>query len=247
MKVGLVTFAFVKPVGLYNMVDSAGKDFDVLYVPVHSPIPAVHDTVVGLIDQHDAQVYWHNFNRGLARSLNDVMVQAFDVDRCDVLVNANDDTLWGVGDLRRLTLESHRLRKTHYAVSATTEDSAYSAIALNRTAYDKIGMFDENFFPAYWEDVDYSFRATRLGLLRGEMVSATTRHGDGEKSIDHDLARPTHVDEFIRNRAYFHYKWGNNYEYATPWELGWPMKIMPEVRRAPYGSMDRPDLPSEPL
>jgi hypothetical protein len=38
----------------------------------------------------------------------------------------------------------------------------WSIFAINRACVDNVGFFDENFFPAYFEDNDYHYRLTRI-------------------------------------------------------------------------------------
>jgi GT2 family glycosyltransferase len=45
---------------------------------------------------------------------------------------------------------------------------------MNKIVYDKVGPFDINLAPAYWEDVDYSIRAHRLGLKTKKGVGIAT-------------------------------------------------------------------------
>ena len=35
---------------------------------------------------------------------------------------------------------------------------------MQKSTFDFVGKFDENLAPAYWEDVDYTIRAHRLGF-----------------------------------------------------------------------------------
>jgi hypothetical protein len=38
----------------------------------------------------------------------------------------------------------------------------WSNFAITRQAVAEVGLFDENFYPAYWEDADYALRASKI-------------------------------------------------------------------------------------
>jgi GT2 family glycosyltransferase len=81
----------------------------------------------------------------------------------------------------------------------------FSCFALTPETINKVGLFDENFKIAYFEDNDYHYRMIDLGIdaVRDlwapfvHFVSRTVREG----IVDHN-------DAFARNRAYFMSKWG---------------------------------------
>ena len=56
------------------------------------------------------------------------------------------------------------------------EQPAGACLAVTRTMWDKVGGFDEQFFPVWFEDVDFCKRAARSGradfLLSGGAVSS---------------------------------------------------------------------------
>ncbi len=53
------------------------------------------------------------------------------------------------------------------------------AMALQRTAFDDVGGFDEDFFPAYYEDVDLCFRLRAAGWQVRYEPSLTAAHFEG--------------------------------------------------------------------
>jgi GT2 family glycosyltransferase len=65
------------------------------------------------------------------------------------------------------------------AVSAGPERREYvtgAAFAIRRTAWDALGPLDEDFFPAYYEEADYCYRARRVGWGVLYVPSARVRH-----------------------------------------------------------------------
>jgi hypothetical protein len=64
--------------------------------------------------------------------------------------------------------EAWSLHLTHSLLLSTSalpgEGNAFSAFALTRAGFGALGRFDENFWPAYYEDCDYLQRAARSPL-----------------------------------------------------------------------------------
>lgn len=258
MKIEVITFAFAKAAELRRMIYSADRTnhnttihFNII---LHSALPEVVETCHELRQLYDITLIEHGYNRGLARSFNDVMIDSFK-NGADVIVNANDDIVWGTGDVRRLAQAAKQQANSHYAMlangwktdSKSKHSLGFSAVAFNPVALEVVGCFDENFFPAYHEDIDYGKRALLAGLKEGLCTETNVFHISNFLSVAAPIAADTHVAEFTKNADYFKRKWGENGEYITPFNSGLPLKINIENRRAPYQQFDRTDLIREPL
>ena len=79
-------------------------------------------------------------------------------------VIASNDIKYAPGQLQKLANESSPdvLIKT---------SQAWSSFSIGSNVVKTVGLFDENYHPAYYEDNDYETRMDRLGL-RGSLVSA---------------------------------------------------------------------------
>jgi len=51
-----------------------------------------------------------------------------------------------------------------------------AALALRRSTWETVGRFDEGFYPAYYEDADYCYRARHLGIETAWDPKAHVRH-----------------------------------------------------------------------
>lgn len=73
----------------------------------------------------------------------------------------------------------------------------FSCVVIKREVIDKIGLMDEAFTPAFWEDNDYSFRAMYAGYSLAYINSAFIFHNHSTTSsaISDDISK--------RNREYF--------------------------------------------
>jgi len=81
----------------------------------------------------------------------------------------------------------------------------YYSFIMPIATYDKIGGFDENYYPAYYEDTDFTYRLQVAGMskLNTEFllpeVLRTSKSGEKDKSL---------YDKVFECRRYYETKWG---------------------------------------
>lgn len=102
-----------------------------------------------------------------------------------------------------------------------TQTLDYSAFMIDEDTYDKVGVFDENFDPIYFEDNDYTYRMKLAGIKYAGLTQAAYFHYGSQ--THHELVRTEGGNErarlFQKNAAYFQKKWGGspgNERYLTP-------------------------------
>jgi GT2 family glycosyltransferase len=160
---------------------------------------------------------------------------------------ANNDIEFAPGDLGKMAtaaehnLERRCLRFTLVSnpdsevepAGAIYGNHGASWFAITAHGVEKVGLFDENIYPAYLEDCDWSYRADLMGVRRLTLVGdVRAKHGDdkclGSSTIMSDPAlreknRRTHGGNFY----YYRSKWGgvNGQEvFRTPFDdPGWPV------------------------
>jgi GT2 family glycosyltransferase len=96
-------------------------------------------------------------------------------------------------------------RPLAYGRHLTTEDGQVEYVTgamfgITRRAWETVGEFDEGFFPAYFEEVDYCFRASQAGLAIGYVPEATAVHLFNNKSWQTDPIRHTANQHAMRYR-----------------------------------------------
>ena len=79
---------------------------------------------------------------------------------------------------------------------------AGSCFMTTRTAFERLGGFDERFF-LYWEDADYCWRAGALGLRRTYLPTTSVRHAAGQSSSQ---ARALAIRAFHASALHFYQK-----------------------------------------
>lgn len=114
---------------------------------------------------------------------------------------------------QQAVLTAHRggdeLDRGQYDAPADLEAVHGAAMAFPRRLWQELGGFDEGFFPAYWEEVDFCTRVRQAGRRVLVAPDAVVRH-------EHEAsATGKYSAEFY---GYYH---RNRLRYAAKW-LGWP-------------------------
>ena len=112
-------------------------------------------------------------------------------------------------------------------IFATTLDQGFNCFGLTLECIEKVGMFDENFFPAYFEDNDYWLRAKLSGVDIGDIGDATKLEHYGSATIRKSVqCNQANAFSFDLNQRYFWSKWGAHQDsaiskfYTTPFNSG---------------------------
>jgi GT2 family glycosyltransferase len=259
MRVDIVTVAYNCGSDVERLIDSAESDRH--RVGVHLFLHSAHGPTASACARLAArpQVRYRpiGWNQGLSRSWNEGLLDAFGRG-ADLVIVANDDIVFGPGDLDRLagTAAEHpesfivTCAGPHVGYRYRLPSHGYACFAVNPIALERIGCFDENFFPAYCEDQDYSRRAALAGLPESNCPDTEVTHR-GSASIGRDpFLAAANAQTHGRNLEYYRRKWGGDAgkeRFTSPFDdpaLG-PM-IPAAARHTPYGHHDRPDLPGAP-
>jgi len=137
-------------------------------------------------------------NLGVAASWNAMLDRAGDAP----LAIANDDVELGMDALEAL---SRALGAGHDFVIAEGPPGANGWCLFAQTAActAKVGPYDENFFPAYYEDSDYAERLARAGIPVHREPATLTHEGLATMRAD-----PVISAGQATSAAYFRQKWG---------------------------------------
>jgi GT2 family glycosyltransferase len=87
-----------------------------------------------------------------------------------------------------------------------------AAMAFTRRLWETLGGFDEGFFPAYWEEIDFCERARRAGQRVIVAPRAVARHHEASATGKYS---PEFYFYYHRNRLRYAAKW---LDWATLWE-----------------------------
>lgn len=151
-----------------------------------------------------------NQNRGVAGGWNEGIRRALEAG-CEAIAVSNDDVRLWPGTLQKLV----RCMEDYPLVSATASEGPeeylypadYSLFMIRPDLVEKVGWFDEVFYPAYFEDNDMNYRLklagypeTRWGGARIDHVGSVTQNWNGDMVVSHS--------DFEKNRLYYKTKWG---------------------------------------
>ena len=207
----------------------------------------------------------HNigFNIGVAYCFNEALYLGYEKGDYDYVFLINSDIRFHAGDINKMiSLAQEAQDKAFITVTGSHgkhgDDWDYShglaACILMPSAFRDAGYFDENIFPAYFEDCDYFYR---VQLIRGIasisssptlddldnpfvacLLSGKTHH-EGSSVINSDeRMKSLNPYFFLNNRKYYVSKWGGiNHEekYLVPFSKIDTLRIDNESRTHPYG------------
>ncbi len=253
MNIHIVTIAYglaADTLALFNTATSE-KHQVFWHLFLHSKYPDVVALCEELARRPNVTLYNYGFNRGVAKSWNEGVLNAYAAG-ADVVIVSNDDIVPAPGDLDRLA-EAALAHPEAYMVTCHGFDRGmnkefsmrYGFWAWQRRAIEVIGMLDENFIPMYYEDVDYERRRVLAGLQPFHVTDTYVIH-QGSKSVYTvpGLLNQHHIT-LQANYEYYLSKWGEREKEHLLTPFGDPslgLRIAPEDRHAPYPGRNRVDL-----
>lgn len=172
----------------------------------------------------DIEVYKPDVNLGVAASWNWMLREAPDA---PYWLFVGNDIQFTEGDLRKMD----EFVRAHPDWALIMADQGYSFMAVTSAGLQEVGYFDENFYPAYWEDIDHLRRTLLSGLGWGDAPDIHVIHGEaphwGSSTINSDSEfAQRHWRTFRMNFDYFQRKWnsgkGDDLAAAASAERGWP-------------------------
>jgi GT2 family glycosyltransferase len=148
-------------------------------------------------------------NFGVAASWN-LGIKAFRND--DVFFFASNDMVFEAGALERLG------RAGRDAVTLSSQFPHFHTFAVGVDVVARVGLFDESFFPAYCEDIDFLWRCERAGVaVNHEFIP--TQH-DNSSTIHSDTAfRDSNTVTHPANMELLQWKQNNMQAVALPFDV----------------------------
>jgi GT2 family glycosyltransferase len=125
------------------------------------------------------------------------------------------DTHWIPGSLEKL----HAVSGKNNLVMTT---EAWSAFSLGENVVREVGLFDEYFYPIYFEDNDYYeryMRSTLKDYYIDSQISVNAPHGASQTiNSDSNLMNRNH-ETFVKNRDYFEKKTSEDFKVNGVWDI----------------------------
>ena len=149
----------------------------------------------GKYQNNQVEVIRPLFNLGVARSWN----LLHKLSKPHDLILCNDDIEFG-----RTSIEGMVKTPGHFVWGC-----GYSCFLIRETAWEAVGEFDENFYPAYCEDHDFQYKMELLGLHPKGSLPPLPLFGDPIKHKPHS-SKAAAGGEAAVQKSYNYYiqKWG---------------------------------------
>lgn len=171
---------------------------------LHRDIWIVDNGNQDIIWQHGLNEWSHAFhviiqrrNIGVAASWNMICQMAFKNGYTHVLI-LNDDVI--------INRTPEELEKWLDAVKMDFYTGrGYYSFIMPESTFKKVGEFDENYYPAYYEDTDYSYRL-RINSMR--VLDTDLLKPDVLRTSKSGEKDPTLYNNIAQNRDYYTRKWG---------------------------------------
>jgi len=219
-------------------------------------------------DAENEFIHSIGYNIGVAYCFNEALYLGYDKGDYDYVFLINSDIRFHPGDIDRMISLARKcpdsalitVKGTHGRHGDDFEHShGLAASILMPGAFSEVGYFDENIFPAYFEDCDYFYR---VQLARGMksinmnpsledvdnplvacLLTGQTHHEGSSVILSDRRIRKRNSYFYDRNKEYYISKWGgeNDHEkYQIPFNSFDSLKIEAGTRAHPYGrGLDR--------
>lgn len=100
-------------------------------------------------------------------------------------------------------------------------NDAYGCFSVGENVIEKIGLFDEYFYPIYFEDNDFHERVARFcpeNTIVSTSIKTAPKVGSQTINSDDKLKNKSH-ETFLKNQDYYKYKQTTNFEQPKSWSL----------------------------
>jgi hypothetical protein len=146
---------------------------------------------------------------GVAGSWNGIITLGFEHNKFDAVVIVGSDTQF-LDDYFERWIKEFEAGGWEFA---TSKDQGFNCFALTKKCYDEVGLFDENFFPAYFEDNDYWLRVRLAGFEVGDIGDPNkfVHLGGGSSTIKrNEWYNRANSYSYSLNERYYRAKWGGH-------------------------------------
>jgi len=99
------------------------------------------------------------------------------------------------------------------------EAPEFSSFLIKKETIEKVGYFDEQFYPAYFEDNDYHFRIRKAGYKAWKINTAVYFHYGSRTIKENENIKMISDRGYLGNKEYYKRKWGGypgEEKYQTP-------------------------------
>ena len=227
-RIGVIVISYnADPEPLFNSILSSKHDVR-SYVFLHGQDARLRAKLEAIIASTNSRYFPYGANRGVSRSWNEGLHASFD-DGNEATLLVNDDLFFYEGGFDEFAdfVLSERRRVPHFGtISAFGMDTGTAGpvgagkfyqrphwqgaacMAVGEGAIEAIGYFDQNFWPAYFEDADYFRRLELSGIPTLWDERILLEHNRSQTIRADFLLKRLHDERTRRNEQYYIRKWG---------------------------------------
>jgi hypothetical protein len=161
----------------------------------------------------------NHLNAGFSGSVNQIIRQNTD---CPYWCVFSSDWHPKPGELERL---ANRLKDPFLGILCDKTQNGYSSLVIAPELIYEVGLLDENFFPAYYEDNDHRYRM-KLAGIEWEYFPLEFNHVISATLKSSQVFQEKNKFTFSENLKYYVEKWGGSpgkEKYTTPFDMDLPI------------------------
>ncbi|WMT47189.1 MAG: glycosyltransferase [Acidithiobacillus caldus] len=213
------------------LVDSVNSRYSVKWYIYHHGSEKLNNSLKELFDGKRSELHLLCENRGLSKSWNDGISRSLlDGNVATVVINDDiefnslsfDSWIEFILNSKQDGLVFINGEEPQSDGSSIIRSEDFACYGIGLSAINKVGAFDENFVPAYYEDFDYIVRCDKMGVpvLVDERVGC--RHARSSTSKNNPEIAAILPELVEKNRIYMVKKWGGDaphlVSYSTPFD-----------------------------
>jgi GT2 family glycosyltransferase len=211
------------PEKLLASIDNSGEAVH-LYLFFHGYDDTLLEKILNLSRERPNTTFLpYGINRGLSRSWNEgIRFSRQCSDEFTLLLN--DDLHFVEGGFQEFIRFARSYSGEYGLISVRGLEIGHSQFAghifrqdlacciIGRRAIDEVGYFDTNFYPAYFEDMDYKFRLSLANLPIVAPEATLAEHERSSTARISEKIASSFEENVRRNREYYRKKWGGDVE-----------------------------------
>lgn len=179
-----------------------------LYVVNNNTVDTkINEDLGAVAEEHGVDMFSPRYNLGVAASWNRIVMRGIGLGHDYIYVGSND-TMLGEGALQAF------VDMPKAETSCLWLLNHFNFFCLHRRFISRVGWFDENFYPAYFEDNDFVYRCKLAGLdvthAPEELTARTDHKGSQTIKSDPKYAAGNNSTFGSWNATHFRMKWGGN-------------------------------------
>lgn len=168
------------------------------------------------LEKQGAEVQRYPKNLGCGPSMN-IGLRKILSENLDYVIILSPSALFtnSIQDFVDIIEKQEKTEKNYYYMTVSTYKTDLHAFAVMKRCVEEVGLYDENFYPVYYEDTDYGRRMGLIGAVKTLCYPARTSQDLGG-GVKHDKAL---FDLYWSNVNHIHdyyvRKWGGEHTQET--------------------------------